>query len=989
MSLPIISDLECSGCGNRPAAWCSGCPAEKRGHHAFVDNRPPFDVLVVSDCQAPLMEGPTTYIREQRNPHHPYQDNAGKIVRAAENSIIEKNPNLRRVKVSYTYAARCTFEEMPRAVYDHCKNFLSNVVVAASAGRNSPLVVLAMGKESVKSLGVKAAKLADVQSRVIQNVEIAGRRITVIPTISAAQLSSQPGYYNVFERDFQRALEASQLADHSAVALEELTKDYVIPKTLEEVRTLVSEVLAYSDGKATAEHTPISVDTETNTKFPHRDGTRMLAVSFAWGYGKAAAVALWHKDVPYDPEKAAEIVRELVESSKPKVLHNLKYDLKVFEKYGWRLNNVAWDTMLGEHGLEEDKKGQYGLKQLTRALNPDFASYADELHAEQERLEGENQLENVRKQKAAVAEVDEPEFAKAKKSKAKKRSDAGGFENIPLGKLLRYAAVDADMTWRLGRSQLPRFAREEEGYKRQKQRVEPSKGQYAIPSLPKHRLPAKDALHTITLPAVPVLADMEFRGIRVDKEYLSTLDAALGEIIDKAERELHILAGPAELKLNSPASVANLLFNEGYIDPDTGSRVLHTPVSMTPTGLAQTTDKVLKALVAKSGCKFSAKKLIYAKAYKAKNTFVANVRDLSALDGYLHTNYNQHGTATYRLSSNDENMQNIPKKLAGYSIKKIFVPDDDSMLFVNADAKGAEVRIFTAYSRDKQLIRSINDGFDTHCFIGAEIVKAVRNDPGSAAEVLEAIGLDDQYPLTYEDFDQREKLKQNQLTAKYGEMLDKFRTAVKRVVFGILYGAAAPKIAETIGISEDQARQIIDLLFSLFPSIPEYMAQTKWELRTFRMVETYFGRRRRFSVEGAPRYMLSRAERQAINFKIQSTSSDIVIGCLTSIRNPLEEDLGGRLLLTVHDSIGFQVPKKYARQLPDFIDNYLVKQTAEKYPWLPVEFKWDFEVGPNYGEMQPLDAWLAKHKSEVLSDEISEAYDDDDIHDELRNPDAP
>lgn len=985
MTLPISMEV-CPACAPKTATWCKGCPAEKTAHYVPSDITKALDVLIVSEPMVPFVPGP--YLREAYNNHEALRDGAGRILRAVINEIPSKFPGGEKVRIDVAYAARCAGDEHNKDVFDRCRNYLVQVVKTASRGLNKPLVILALGAESVRSLGVKAKKLTDVQSRVLYGVDVEGTAVTVIPTISPAQLVGYAGYYGVFERDLARAVELSTTNTAPVKTLEELTKDYVFPKTLDEIQALVNHVQSYAVKGLTVEASPIAVDTETNTKFPHRAGAKMIAMSFAWDAGKAAAVALWHKDVGYDPAAAADLLRPLVEGAKIKVMHNAKFDMKVFGIYGWRVNNFMWDTMLAEHGLEEDKKGQYGLKQLTRALAPDFAAYADELHDQQEKLEGGNQLDNVRRNAATVID-DEPGIAdastrkkpKSKKSTKKTESD-GGFENIELGTLLRYAAVDADMTWRLSMAQLKRFKVEEKSYREAKTKYSKA----AAPVETKHNLPAQHAMQYVSLPAVPVLADMEYRGIRVDQKYLHELDAALTDIIEKSQRELYRIAAMPDLKLNSAASVANLLFNEGYLDPDTGKRVIHLPLTHTPTGQAQTTDKVLKALVARSGCKFSAQKLVYAKAYKAKNTFVANVRDLSAMDGFLHTNYNQHGTATYRLSSNDENMQNIPKKLAGHSIKKIFVPDSDDMLFVNADAKGAEVRIFTAYSKDKALIKSINDGFDTHCFIGAEIVKAVRRGD-NASQVLEAIGLDDQYPLTYEDFDNRDKIKQN--TPNYGEMLDKFRTAVKRVVFGILYGAAAPKIAETIGISEEQARQIIDLLFGLFPSIPQYMQSTKNELNIYKMVETYFGRRRRFNVAGAPNYMRSRAARQAINFKIQSTSSDIVIGCLTSINEPLKQDMGGRLLLTVHDSIGFQLPKKYARQLPEFIETYLVKQTAEKYPWLPVAFKWDFEVGPSYGELQSLDAWLAKHSPAVKpTDVIEEAYSDDDICGELRDEEA-
>jgi DNA polymerase-1 len=247
------------------------------------------------------------------------------------------------------------------------------------------------------------------------------------------------------------------------------------------------------------------------------------------------------------------------------------------------------------------------------------------------------------------------------------------------------------------------------------------------------------------------------------------------------------------------------------------------------------------------------------------------------------------------------------------------------------------------------------------------------------------MNLSDEYPLTYEDFAARDKLKET--NSKYGAMLDKFRTAVKRVVFGILYGAGPQKIAETIGISLEQAQQLIHTLFALFPSIKTYMAQTKWELQQFNLVETFFGRRRRFSVSGAPKYQIGRAERQTVNFKIQSTSSDIVMGRLLAIEEPLK-DLGGRLLLTVHDSLGFQIKKKYIRQLPDFIYTYLEKGAADAHPWLPVAFKWDYEVGSSYGELKSLESYLANTKIEEYSNDayVAEAFTEEDARTSLSEP---
>jgi len=124
-------------------------------------------------------------------------------------------------------------------------------------------------------------------------------------------------------------------------------------------------------------------------------------------------------------------------------------------------------------------------------------------------------------------------------------------------------------------------------------------------------------------------------------------------------------------------------------------------------------------------------------------------------------------------------------------------------------------------------------------------------------------------------------------------------------------------------------------------------------------VETLFYRRRRFPLQGVNGFFRGQAERRGKNMKIQSTSSDIVLGQLVELDEHMS-DVGGRLLITVHDSIVATCKKKYIHQLPDFLDHYCVKRVAEKYPWLPVSFACDISVGPSYGEQMSIDEYVKK-----------------------------
>lgn len=917
--------------------------------------------------------------------HMGFTDDSGQIINRSIDAIRKTNQDFTGLTIAKTYAVMCTSNqgdpEPAKGVVDRCKTFLHTSLAQFKDAKKKPILLL-MGMSAVKAVGLKAAKLKDVQSRLMKDMPIGDMAFDVVITISTKQLVAVPGLYTTFATDLQRAMGAAVSGKIPETApIETLIKEYVFPKTPDEVRQVCETIASYAGTAGVPDKWAISVDTETNTKFPHRDSLKILAVSFAWGKGKATAIPLWHPETPYDPEKVVPYIQALLSSNKPKIFHNAKFDLKVFMKLGWEVNNFSWDTMTGEHALEEDKKGQYGLKPMTRVFFPEFAGYADTLQEMLAKQEGDSQLDNIRKKQKEESKAEKEELVGTEKKRKSKKDDQkdGGFERVPLDTLLRYAAIDTDMTRRLAMSQYQRITAEQNAIneKRNRARRMPMR-QYAIPDLCKTEKPIWHlALHNV-FPVTPVLARMENYGVRVDRTYLAKLQEDLNTVVLDAESDLYRMA-ESSIKLNSPAEIANVLFNKGFIHPETGERVFYSAddnISRTKKGAIQTTEKVMQYLVAKHECPFASKKLIYSKAYKAKNTFCANVWDLSELDGFLHTNYNQHGTSSGRLSSNDENMQNIPKKLAGVNIKKIFVPSDDSLLFVNADAKGAEVRILTAYCKDQALIDSLNAGQDTHCFIASKIIELVRRSP-NAAEVLDSMRLDDQYPLTYEDFANRDKIKS--VDKVYGEMLDKFRTAVKRVVFGILYGAGPHKIAETIGISVQQAKDLIETLFAMFPSIRTYMDQTRWELKTFGYVETYFGRRRRFSVEGAPKYLMGRAERQTVNFKIQSTSSDIVLGRMQAIEGPLTRDLGGRLLLTVHDSIGFEIPKKYAHQLPDFIYTHLEAGAAKQHPWLPVAFKWDYEVGPSYGELKSLEAYLANTMIKETTTDASEAYTEEEV----------
>ena len=1000
---------------------CQGCPrfSELRCPPAAQDAARRCDVLIVAE--QPDDKSATA--------GRALFGHGGTVVNKAIDAVMDSEPVYRGLDVRKTYAVQCMSPDDTapnKEVMAQCSTYLNGLI-----GAWKPKVLIVLGGTAFKQLGFKL-QFNDSRGKMYTH---AGTGTPVLVTFSEKALVAAPGVYATFMLDLRNAFKRALYGEAKAKTIEELSKDYILPKTVDESLAVCDLICNYARSGDPAAWA-ISFDTETTTLRPEKSSARIIAFCFAWDAGKATTILYDH---PHAPEeflvRRAELrdaIQRVLASSKPKLAHNLKFDAKfVMLKELFTINNLMWCTLLGEHLLDEDKKGNYGLKALTASFLPDYVGYEDRLYDLLQAEEGISEAEEMAKEIADQADIlaeDHPEFlaaltkhhaelveyeqkspaeqaalatyeramedytfmrsyhkgrvavweaevadwpkgkrgkpvkpkstaAKPEKpviSKRPKRPEDprskkerqiakdAGFENVPIDELQLYGAIDADVTRQLTSIQRTRI-------KQEQSKVGP-------------------LMRTHAVPASLVLGRMEYYGTRVDQEYIPVLEEGLRRIAESTERELYDMAGRVRndraINLNSPITLCDVLFSWGWTHPD-GKVVTYTPVEKTKKGAFSTSEKVIRTFIeyaddAKTipahDALFAVRLLEWRKSSKALNTFLANIRALSKRDGFLHTQFHLNGTGTGRLSSSDMNMQNIPKFLANFNIKKLFIPESDDYVIVNVDWKGAEVRVFTAYAHDPALIDALNRGLDMHSFFAHKVF----NRP-------------------YEHYDRRDD--DVFLPDKaYRKKLDLERSRIKRVVFGILYGAGPGKIAETIGVSEDVARELIDLLYAMFPAIKQYAIDIEQEVLNKGWVETHFGRRRRFPLARLSRHR-GRAVRQARNFKIQSTSSDIVIGQLVEMDQPLR-DLGGRLLLTVHDSIVMQFPKKHLSQLKEFIHYYAEKRVREKYSWLPVPFKVDIEVGPNYGECQPIDKYLAKH---VFTPVLEGVVEENEILAELRD----
>lgn len=946
---------------------CKGCVFEGRKRVVGQGASHNVDLMFVS-------ESPSSW---STNNNQTFYGRGGRVIRQTWKTLKEKDQKtggklkLAKVKTYDIYAIQCQTEEsrdqvtkIPTTAIDQCSHYLH-----AAVKNRQPKVILAFGATALKSLGFRSEKFMEARGRVLDMV-IAGHPCKVLPTFSTKHVVAKTGLYNLFYNDFIRAARLASGVDAAKeqLSVEELTKDHRIPTTVEEVKQLCDDIIAYTGNPTKPASTwTISVDTETNTKHAHRADAKVLCVSFAWDDGKACAIPLWHKDAPWgegNPE-VIEHVKRVLECPKPKIFHNAKFDLKFLEnRHGLTVYNLAWDTMLGEHLLREDQSGAYGLKVLGRSFFPEFANYADKVQELAEKLTVEEEevqaaVTGVRRSKIKPGtpgfedgmplelQMSKAELSKylfGKKRDRKKRTNDSGFERVPIDILLKYAAIDTDLTRLLIKNQFIRLHEE----------------QYA----PK----AKTLMSTLCLPATRSLGRMEFKGMRVDRPYVEYLETELSKVVSTKGAELNGYWDPERsepFNPNSTENIAHVLFHYG-VGADPVARMISAGERSRwaernkKSGAFKTDKKTLRTLIEKEKCQFSKSLLEYRASHKALSGFIHDIKLLSEYDGYLHTNFHLHGTSTGRLSSLDLNMQNLPAYLAGFNIKKIFQPDDpDSEVLVNVDYKGAEIRIFTAYAKDRKLIDALNNGLDVHSLFVQEI-----------------------YGIAYDIVANHESLKDTD-KERYLDLKNK-RTNCKRVVFGILYGAMAKKIAETAGITEEEAQKIIDGMFEKFPSIRQYMEDTVEQIHKRGFVETLLGRRRRFPLQDVNGFFRGQAERRGKNMKIQSTSSDIVLGQLIELDEHIGE-LGGRLCITVHDSIVATCKKTYAEQLPAFLHHYCVERVAEKYPWLPVAFAADIEVGPSYGETMSIDRFLKQERERRRTeDEMLDIDFDQEALDELR-----
>ncbi|MEO0428338.1 MAG: DNA polymerase I [Pseudomonadota bacterium] len=412
------------------------------------------------------------------------------------------------------------------------------------------------------------------------------------------------------------------------------------------------------------------------------------------------------------------------------------------------------------------------------------------------------------------------------------------FDRVPIEKAAHYAAEDADITLRLWHKLKPRLAAER----------------------------VSTVYHTLERPLVPVLAEMERTGIKVDREILAQMSGRFAQKMAGLEEEIQQLAG-RKFNVGSPKQLGEILFDEMGLPGGRKGK----------TGAWGTGADVLEALAAE-GHDLPAKVLDWRQISKLKSTYTdALPTHINPETGRVHTSFSLAATSTGRLASTDPNLQNIPVRTEeGRQIRTAFIAEPGNVI-LSLDYSQIELRILAHIAGIEELRTAFRRGEDIHAITASEVF-------GVPVE-----GMD---PMV--------------------------RRQAKAINFGVIYGISAYGLANNLRIPRDEAQAFIDAYFKKFPGIRDYMEDTKAFAKKHGFVETLFGRK--IHTPGIQQKGPHRgfAERAAINAPIQGSAADIIRRAM--IRLPSHMASTGsvnKMLLQVHDELLFEVGEDSAEEFAD------------------------------------------------------------------------
>lgn len=399
-----------------------------------------------------------------------------------------------------------------------------------------------------------------------------------------------------------------------------------------------------------------------------------------------------------------------------------------------------------------------------------------------------------------------------------------------------------------------------------------------------------DLAREVEFPFVLTLIAMQDTGIRIDTEYFKILEKKSAGIIEQLSATIFAECA-MEFNLNSPQQLGAVLFEH-----------LGLPViKKTKTGFS-TDEKVLSELLEKHPV--ISKILEYREIQKLQSTYIKPLLKLALAspDHRVYTSFLQTGTATGRLSSKDPNLQNIPVKTElGRGIRTGFVAKE-GYSFIGIDYSQIELRLLAHFSGDEALLEAFNNNLDIH-----------------RQTALKLFGEDE---------------------------ADAKRSVAKSINFGLLYGMGARKLAQTLGITQKEAKGYIDSYFKSFATVRAYLQSVSDDAKKSGYVSTLLGRRRYFDFENANGMQLPMYEREAVNTRFQGSAADLIKLSMNKIASELlSED--AKLLLQIHDELIFEVADEKVREFAQKAKDIMI----HIYP-LKVSLDVSVAIGKNWGELK-------------------------------------
>ena len=753
-----------------------------------------------------------------------------------------------------------------------------------------PDIIVPVGKKALKYT-INSVALTKVRGNA-QEVEICGRTRIVLPTMHPTSVEVKPLYKDYILKDMDTL---SELYKNGMTKVSGVNYLYLetLDDCLKEIQRLKKEAKI------------LCFDLETTGKSPYMEDSKIVCISLTDRTHYGCVIPLYHHETPlwgWEIGTVVKALRDLLEEeSIPKVAHNGKFDI---EWLHWWLNidvkNFSFDTMLAHYLCISEEQGTQGLKGQAWEFT-DMGGY-------------DNDLDEFRKTL--------PEEIRY------------NYDNIPWNILKTYAVADVDCCLRLMEIYEPLIKENKKWDIIMKDIMMP--GSYALRSVEENgmKFDVQLAEHyektygeeikriTDRLESYPEVLEIERqkRALFAERETIKLIPKKDRTPEEQKKFEQYKKYENFKFNWNSPAQLSELLYDKlGLITTVT-----------TDTGALSTGEEAMNEI--REQHEIPDLLLELRKVTTLNNMFIQKLPDMRDKDDIVHPSFNISGTVTGRMSSENPNAQQFPRKAENPLLFQY--QNEPKALFssrfgkkgciMNADYSALEMRIAGVISEDEALLQALLSGADLH---------------KSTASLVWGVPVD--------------------------EVPKDMRTNAKAVNFGIIYGKSGitfakdlyydpsgknPKKTDDWEKAKAEGLKLVDDYLATFSGLAKWLKETQKFAKKFGYVETMFGRRRRLpDLKSKVPTLRANAERQAINAPIQGTGSDFTLLSIIQIQNWLEKShMKTKMIATVHDSIVFDVYIPELSVVSETVKT-IMEHVHEPYIKTPIPIISDLELGGNYG----------------------------------------